>query len=127
ATGQVPIVASNILDLDRVVPPDLQASLPVIRLHDYTVPALREAHGPSGHPETLDECPLLRVKGTFPRLTSMSVIDPRRHRQADGRRGSTDLTFCLLTLVFGLSKTRINLHLRPMSKNCGLHPIHFRI
>jgi hypothetical protein len=44
AAGQVPIVASNILDLDRIVPPDLQARLPIIRLQDYTVPALREAH-----------------------------------------------------------------------------------
>jgi SEC-C motif len=45
ATGQVPIVASDILDLDRVIPPDLQTSLPIIRLQDYTVAALRDAHG----------------------------------------------------------------------------------
>jgi hypothetical protein len=44
ATGQVPIVASDILDLDRVIPSDLQTSLPIIRLQDYTVDALREAH-----------------------------------------------------------------------------------
>src|SRR5262249_49109351 len=45
AAGQVPIVASDILDLDRVILPDLQTSLPVIRLKDYTVAALRDAHG----------------------------------------------------------------------------------
>ena len=45
AAGQVPIVASDILDLDRVIPPDLQTSLPIIRLQDYTVAALRDAHG----------------------------------------------------------------------------------
>jgi hypothetical protein len=45
ATGQVPIVAPDILDFDRVIPPDLQTSLPIIRLQDYTVAALRDAHG----------------------------------------------------------------------------------
>jgi hypothetical protein len=44
AAGQVPIIASDILDLDRVIPPDLQTSLPIIRLQDYTVAALRYAH-----------------------------------------------------------------------------------
>jgi hypothetical protein len=44
ATGQVPIVASDILDLDRVIPPDLQTSLPIIRLRKYTIAALRDAH-----------------------------------------------------------------------------------
>lgn len=45
ATGQVPIVAPDILDFDRVIPPDLQTSLPIIRLQNYTVAALRDAHG----------------------------------------------------------------------------------
>jgi hypothetical protein len=44
AAGQVPIAAPDILDLDRVIPPDLQTSLPIIRLQDYTVAALRDAH-----------------------------------------------------------------------------------
>jgi hypothetical protein len=44
ATGQVPIVAFDILDFDRVIPPDLQTSLPIIRLQNYTVAALRDAH-----------------------------------------------------------------------------------
>jgi hypothetical protein len=44
AAGQVPIVPGDILDLDRVIPPADQARLPVLRLKDYTVKALREAH-----------------------------------------------------------------------------------
>jgi hypothetical protein len=44
ATGQVPIVAPDIVDFDRVIPPDIQTSLPIIRLQDYSVAALREAH-----------------------------------------------------------------------------------
>jgi SEC-C motif len=44
AAGQVPIVARDILDFDRVIPPDLQSSLPIIRLQDYTVAALRDSH-----------------------------------------------------------------------------------
>jgi hypothetical protein len=44
AAGQVPIVTSDILDLDAVIPAADQASLPVVRLKDYTVSALRAAH-----------------------------------------------------------------------------------
>ena len=44
AAGQVPIVPRDILDFDRVIPPDEQASLPVVRLEEYTVDALRAAH-----------------------------------------------------------------------------------
>jgi tetratricopeptide (TPR) repeat protein len=44
AAGQVPVVPRDILDFDRVVPPALQSSLPVIRLEEYSVEALRAAH-----------------------------------------------------------------------------------
>jgi hypothetical protein len=32
----------------------------------------------SGHPDTLDQCPLLGAKRTFLQLTSMSAFDPKR-------------------------------------------------
>jgi hypothetical protein len=44
ASGQVPIVPRDILDFDRVIPPDVQASLPVVRLERYDFDALRAAH-----------------------------------------------------------------------------------
>jgi len=44
AAGQVPIVARDILDFDRIIPPRLQASLPVVRLERYDLEALRAAH-----------------------------------------------------------------------------------
>lgn len=44
AAGQVPIVPRDILDFDRVIPVADQASLPIIRLEEYTLEALRAAH-----------------------------------------------------------------------------------
>lgn len=44
AAGQVPIVARDIPDFDRVIPPHVQASLPIVRLERYDVDALRAAH-----------------------------------------------------------------------------------
>jgi hypothetical protein len=44
AAGQVPIVPRDIDGFDSVIPPADQAMLPVIRLEDYTVEALRRAH-----------------------------------------------------------------------------------
>jgi N-hydroxyarylamine O-acetyltransferase len=44
AAGQVPIVPRDILDFDRVIPLADQATLPVVRLDDYSVAALRAAH-----------------------------------------------------------------------------------
>jgi tetratricopeptide (TPR) repeat protein len=43
-TGQVPIVPADVHDLDAVVPPELQASLPVIRFARYDLASVREAH-----------------------------------------------------------------------------------
>jgi hypothetical protein len=42
--GQVPIVPSDVADLDAVVPPDLQARLPIIRFDRYDPAAVKEAH-----------------------------------------------------------------------------------
>ena len=42
--GQVPIVPRDVHDLDAVVPPDLQASLPIIRFDRYDAAAVAEAH-----------------------------------------------------------------------------------
>ena len=44
AAGQVPIVARDVLDFDRVIPPTDQATLPVVRMDEYSVAALRTAH-----------------------------------------------------------------------------------
>lgn len=44
AAGQVPIVPRDIIDFDRVIPVAEQARLPVIRLEEYTLEALRAAH-----------------------------------------------------------------------------------
>ena len=44
ASGQVPIVPRDILDFDRVIPPEDQARLPVIRLERYDLESLRAAH-----------------------------------------------------------------------------------
>lgn len=43
-TGQVPVVAPDMPDLDLVVPPDRQAALGVVRFADYSVEAVRAAH-----------------------------------------------------------------------------------
>ena len=43
--GQVPIVPSNVMDLDRVFPSDLQTSLPVVRIDDDSVESIRDAYG----------------------------------------------------------------------------------
>jgi hypothetical protein len=44
AAGQVPIVPPDILDFDNVIPPEDQRALPVVRLREYSVPALLAAH-----------------------------------------------------------------------------------
>ena len=44
AAGQVPIVPRDVLDLDSVIPPADQVMLPIIRLDEYSVDALRAAH-----------------------------------------------------------------------------------
>jgi len=43
-TGQVPIVAPDIHDLDAVIPPALQAELPIVRFAEYSPGAVREAY-----------------------------------------------------------------------------------
>lgn len=43
-TGQVPIVSSDIDDLDAVIPPAMQEALPIIRFDRYEVADVREAH-----------------------------------------------------------------------------------
>ena len=43
-TGQIPIVPDDIHDLDEVIPPALQAELPVVRFSKYTAAAVEEAH-----------------------------------------------------------------------------------
>jgi len=42
--GQVPIVPRDIPGFDQVVPPEDQASLPIVRLESYDLDALRAAH-----------------------------------------------------------------------------------
>lgn len=42
--GQIPIVPKDILDLDQVIPPSIQAALPVIRLHDFDVDSVKETY-----------------------------------------------------------------------------------
>jgi len=44
AAGQVPIVPRDILGFDRVIPPQDQARLPIVRLESYDLDALRTAH-----------------------------------------------------------------------------------
>jgi glycosyltransferase involved in cell wall biosynthesis len=43
--GQIPIVAADIHDLDAVIPPEFQASLPVIRFERYDTGEVISAHG----------------------------------------------------------------------------------
>jgi len=43
-TGQIPVVAPGIPDLDSVVPPAIQQELPVVRFAEYTVEAVTEAY-----------------------------------------------------------------------------------
>ncbi|MBV8754735.1 MAG: tetratricopeptide repeat protein [Hyphomicrobiales bacterium] len=45
ACGQIPIVSSAVLDLDRVISPEWRAKLPVIRFRENDFASLREAHG----------------------------------------------------------------------------------
>jgi hypothetical protein len=42
-TGQIPLVAPDIADLDRYISRELQERLPVLRFRDYTADAVREA------------------------------------------------------------------------------------
>jgi tetratricopeptide (TPR) repeat protein len=44
AAGQVPIVPRDVMDFDRVIPPADQSTLPIVRLEDYSLEALRAAH-----------------------------------------------------------------------------------
>lgn len=44
ASGQVPIVSRDIIGFDDVISKQAQAGLPIIRLEDYTLSALHEAH-----------------------------------------------------------------------------------
>jgi hypothetical protein len=44
ASGQIPLVADSVLDLDRVIPPSLQETLPVLRFRMGDVDALLAAH-----------------------------------------------------------------------------------
>jgi hypothetical protein len=44
AAGQVPIVPCDVLNFESVIPPADQAALPVVRLADYSLDALRAAH-----------------------------------------------------------------------------------
>lgn len=44
ATGQIPLVADSVLDLDRVISPALQEALPVLRFRTGDVDALLAAH-----------------------------------------------------------------------------------
>jgi hypothetical protein len=43
-TGQIPIVAPDIHDLDAVIPPDLQKRLPVIRFDSYSTESVSKAY-----------------------------------------------------------------------------------
>lgn len=45
AAGHVPIVPRATLDLDAVIPPADQTALPIIRLEEYSVEAVKAAHG----------------------------------------------------------------------------------
>lgn len=42
--GQVPIVPTDVLDLDSVINPELQRQLPIVRLTEYSTPAVKKAH-----------------------------------------------------------------------------------
>jgi len=44
ASGQIPLVSDAVLDLDRVIPPAIQAQLPILRFRDGDIPALLAAH-----------------------------------------------------------------------------------
>lgn len=48
-TGQIPIVPSDIHDLDSVIPRRLQTRLPIVRMSDYTPDAVQEAHARAIH------------------------------------------------------------------------------
>jgi GT2 family glycosyltransferase len=43
-TGQIPIVPRDVYDLDRVIPPTVQAELPIVRLNDYSTASVVRAH-----------------------------------------------------------------------------------
>jgi len=42
--GQVPIVPRDVLDLDSVIPPEVQQALPIIRFQEYDIASVREAY-----------------------------------------------------------------------------------
>lgn len=44
AAGQIPIAPTSMRDLDRAIPPDIQASLPIVRFDDWTAPAVIAAY-----------------------------------------------------------------------------------
>jgi hypothetical protein len=44
AAGHVPIVPADTRDLDKAIPPAEQRRLPIVRLSEYTVAAVRAAH-----------------------------------------------------------------------------------
>jgi hypothetical protein len=42
--GQIPLVSDAVIDLDRVVAPEIQAALPILRFRDGDIPSLLAAH-----------------------------------------------------------------------------------
>lgn len=44
AAGQVPIVPQDVYDFDRVIAPDVQRELPIVRLEEYSAAAVEKAH-----------------------------------------------------------------------------------
>ncbi len=48
-TGQIPIMPSDIPDLDRVIPQRFQKSLPVVRIREYTHAAVQQARSTAIH------------------------------------------------------------------------------
>jgi hypothetical protein len=48
-TGQIPLVAPDVHDLDEVIPPYVQEQLPVVRLRAYTLDAVNEAVATAMH------------------------------------------------------------------------------
>ena len=42
--GQIPVVPAEILELDQVISPELQETLPIIVFHEYTVEAIIQAY-----------------------------------------------------------------------------------
>jgi hypothetical protein len=48
-TGQIPLVPSDVHDLDQVIPPELQAELPIVRFSDYTAAAVEAVQAMALH------------------------------------------------------------------------------